>query len=343
MIGFDLLRPGYLLFAPLALLLLAVGLWGLARRRTRLARFVAPHRLGRFAPSASRGRPLLRVLLATAGLSLLVLSLVGPVRGYTNRETYARGLDIVACLDTSRSMLARDLRPDRLERAKRELVGLFERLRGDRCAILAFSGEAREVAPLTHDYRTLTALLDHVTTEDNRRGGTDLAVAIERALEMFDGRNGAYEVIVVLTDGEDLEGRAAEVAEKAKERGIRVFVVGVGTEGGGKIPVKDTNGREGFLRGPDGEEVVSRLAGETLESLARVTGGEYLSTEQSPTPLEDLHRMRISRIEGRELEGGMRRIPHDRFQWSLVLGLLCMLGEVGLRERRGRVGNGRIG
>ncbi|MEW6072095.1 MAG: VWA domain-containing protein, partial [Planctomycetota bacterium] len=301
-----------------------------------------PSRLARFAPLASRGRPLVRLLLAATGLLLLAVSLVGPVRGHTLRETYSHGLDIVACLDTSRSMLARDLRPDRLERAKRELRGLFDLLAGDRCAILAFAGEAREVAPLTHDLRTLAALLAAVSPADNRRGGTDLAAAISRALEVFDGRTGAHEVIVVLTDGEDLEGRAATVAAQAKERGIRVFVVGVGTEGGGKIPVADASGKETFLRGPDGEEVVTRLAGATLENLARVTGGEYLSTEQSPTPLEDLYRHKISRIEGQELVGGKKRIPHDRYQWSLVLALLCMLGEAGMRERRGRSLLGRL-
>jgi len=125
------------------------------------------------------------------------------------------------------------------------------------------------------------------------------------------------------------------VAAQAKERGIRVYVVGVGTEGGGKIPVMEA-GREAFLRGPDGEEVVTRLDGTTLEEIARLTGGEYLSTESSPTPLEELYEKRIRWIEGRDLEGGERIVPHDRYQWTCLLALLCMLGEVGLRERSPR-------
>jgi Ca-activated chloride channel family protein len=313
---------------------LAVGGWSLRRRRALLARLVIPARLARFAPAASGGRALLRLALAAAGILLCTMSVLGPVRGYTFRETSHRGIDIVVGIDTSRSMLARDLKPDRLSRAKREVRGLLESLGGDRCALFAFSGEPREIAPLTHDHRTLELLLDQVSPEDNRVGGTDLAAAIERALEVFDGRTGAHEAIVVLTDGEDLEGRAAQVAETAAERGIRVYVVGIGTAGGGKIPIEEARGREGFLRGPDGQEVVTRLGSTTLENLAEVTGGDYRSVEQSPTPLEDLYRMRISKLAGRDLEGGKRRVPHDRYQWPLVLGLACLLGEIGLRERR---------
>jgi Ca-activated chloride channel family protein len=237
------------------------------------------------------------------------------------------------CLDTSRSMLAQDLRPSRLERAKREVVGLLDLLRGDRVALVAFSGDARDVAPLTRDKGTLAGLLAHVSPDDNREGGTDLAAAIEHALALFDGRTGAHEAIVLLTDGEDLAGEGAKQAEEARKRGIRIFVVGVGTEAGGKIPVME-GGKAAFLRDPDGNEVVTKLERASLERLARSTGGEFLSAEQSPTPLEDLYRARVARIEGREIESGERRVPYDRYQWPLALGLLCLLAELGLGDRR---------
>ena len=340
MIGFELLRPDLAWLLLLAPALAGLGWAGLRRRRRDLARLVAAPRLAAFLPRFSANRARLRVLLASAALALLALSAVGPVRGHTFQDTARRGLDLVVCIDTSRSMLARDLRPSRLERAKREVLGLLEELRGDRCALIAFSGDAREVAPLTHDRVTLAALLEYVTPEDNRLGGTDLAAALERALALFDGRTGSHEAIVLLTDGEDLEGQAAARADEAAERGIRVYVVGVGTQAGGKIPVVDDSGAERFLVGPDGQEVVTRLESGTLRRIAELTGADYLSTEDSPTPLEDLYRRRISRLEGRELEAGRRRIPHDRYQWSLALALGCMLAEAGLRERRGARGGG---
>lgn len=334
MIGFDLLRPELLWVPLLVLIVQLAGLAGLRQKRADLLRLVSTRQLARFAPHASRARSALRLVLACAALLFLGFSILGPVRGYTSRETIRRGLDIVVCLDTSRSMLAQDLRPNRLERAKREVRGLLEHLRGDRCALVAFSGDAREVAPLTHDRQTLGALLEHVSPGDNQRGGTDLAAAIQHSLDLFDGRTGSHEAICLLTDGEDLEGRAAELASMAAERGIRVYVVGVGTEAGGKIPFVDGQGREGFLRGPDGEEVVTRLDGASLTAITERTGGAYLSVEMSPTPLEELYTSRIASLEGREFESGERKVPHDRFQWTLALAVLCMLLEVGLRERR---------
>lgn len=336
MIGFEFLRPGLvglLLLAPLALF---IG-WGAnARSRAELARWVSTRARARFLPGVSRGRAHLRLGLGAAGILFLALAALGPVRGYTYRAISRKGLDLVLCLDTSRSMLAQDLRPSRLERAKREIVGLLDVLHDDRVALVAFSGDARDVAPLTRDRGTLAGLLAYVTPEDNREGGTDLAAAIEHALALFDGRTGAHEAIVLLTDGEDLEGKAAAQAEEAVKRNIRVFVVGVGTEAGGKIPVLDEAGRSAFLRDPEGNEVVTKLGRESLAALAARTGGEFLSAEQAPTPLEDLYRARITKIEGREIEGGERRVPYDRFQWPLALGIAGLVAELFLRQRAPR-------
>ncbi len=334
MIEFEVLRPGLFALLILAPILFMLGLWSLARRRREISVFVSSRRLARFLPDLSFARATARVVLASVSLVLLAVSAVGPVRGYTEREVPRRGLDLVLCLDTSRSMFTQDVRPSRLERAKREVLGLLELLRGDRVALIAFSGDAREVAPLTHDRHTLERLLDYIDPEDNQVGGTDLAVALEHALALFDGRTGAHEAIVLLTDGEDLSGRGTEAAAEAAQRGIRVYVVGIGTALGGKIPVLGRDGRETFLRGPEGEEVVTRLGGDTLVALARSTGGEYLSTEESATPLEELYRARISKLEGRDLSETTRRVPHDRYQWTLCMALLCMIAECAVRERK---------
>jgi Ca-activated chloride channel family protein len=326
-LGFDLLRGGLWPFAALA---------GLAARAREREALVAAPRLARFLPGFSRNRARARVGLATAGTLLLAFSVMGPVRGYTEREVRQRGVDIVVCLDTSRSMLSRDVRPSRFDRAKREIRGLVSRLAGDRVALVGFSGDAREVAPLTHDRSTLLALLDDASPADNRKGGTDIAAALEKALELFDGRSGNHEAIVLLTDGEDLEGEGAKVARDCAERNIRVYVVGVGTEEGGKIPAILADGSEGFLTTARGAEIVTRLDPATLLTLADTTGGIFLATSESPTPLEDLYEVGISRMDRRELEGGLETVPHDRFQWTLALALACILCEVGLRERRPR-------
>lgn len=332
--GFDLLHPENLAALGGAALVAVAGWIGLRARARARARLVAPRQLDRFLPERAPGRAGWRVALAAAAALFLGCALVGPVRGYTEREIRRRGLDIVVCLDTSRSMLVRDLRPDRLTRAKREIAGLIDRLRGDRVALLAFAGDVRRVAPLTHDRAALRAFLETVDPDENRVGGTDLGAALEAALSLFDGRTGAHEAIALVTDGEDLEGRARAVADEARERGIAIYVVGMGTEGGGKIPVVDADGRERFVTDADGQEVVSRMDGTSLRELARSTGGEYLAAERSPTPLEELYDERIAHLEGREYGVRLRRVPHDRFQWFLVLALGAMFVESALRERR---------
>lgn len=337
MMGFDLLRPGLVWWSLLAPLAGVLAWFGLRRARADLARWVAPARQGRFLSGLSHARLLTRAWIGALGLAFLALAAAGPLRGHTWRAVLRKGLDIVVCLDTSRSMLAQDLRPSRLERAKREVKGLLDLVKGDRVALIGFSGDARDVAPLTRDKGTLEDLLAYVTPDDNQMGGTNLAAAIERGLALFDGRSGAHEALVLLTDGEDLSGEGAALAEEARKRNIRVYVVGIGTEAGGKIPIVGPDGKEAFLCDDDGNEVVTRLDRASLEALATTTGGAYLSASESPTPLEDLYRARISRLEGRASEGGERRVPYDRYQWPLVLALVCLTVELAWGARR-RVG-----
>ncbi len=328
--GFSWLRPEDLAWLGSVPVLFGIGAWGISARRRGLRRLVSPRHLQRFSPGRSSWTPLCRLLLAVAAAFFLALSLVGPVRGYSLREVERKGLDIVVCIDTSRSMLVEDLRPNRLERAKREVTGLLEKLKGDRVAVLAFAGDVRQVAPLTHDRNTLGSFIETLSPRDNLIGGTNIGAALESALELFDGRTGSHEAIVLLTDGEDLTGEGQSVAERAAERGIRVYVVGMGTSEGGKI----SDGSSGFIRDEAGAEVVSSLDGSTLEAIADSTGGAYLSASRSALPLEELYDKRMSKLEARALWAGRERIPHDRYQWPLVLALCCMLAESSLRERR---------
>lgn len=332
-LGFELLRPELLPWTALAPLLGVLGLLSLAWRRRARRRLAEPHQVRRLYPGFSGNRALARVLLAAGAALLLGLALIGPVRGFTWREVQRRGLDLVVCVDTSRSMLVPDMGGNRtrLERAKQEVGLLLDRLGGDRVALVGFSGDARDVAPLTRDRAAVRWFLSTMSPRDNRVGGTDLGAALEHAVGLFDDRSGSHEAIVLLTDGEDLEGRGREVAAEAAQRGIEVFVVGMGTEGGGKIPQEGG----GFVRGPDGHEVISRLDSSTLEDIAEETGGAYVAGT-TPLALEKLHDRYIATLEGRVYEEGREKIPHDRFQWPLVLALLCMLLEANLSERRNR-------
>lgn len=330
-LGFEILRPGFSAALASAPVLALLGLWALAARRRARRLLVDAHQERRVLRGFSVNRARARVSLACMGVLLLGIALLGPVRGYTLREVTAKGLDIVVCIDTSRSMLVRDLHPERsrLDEARAQVRLLLDQLRGDRVALLAFSGDVREVAPLTQDTNAVRWFLESLSPLDNRRGGTDLGLALGAALEFFDGRTGAHEAVVLLTDGEDLEGRGLEVAQEAAERGIHVYVVGMGTEEGGKIP----DGARGYVMDAAGHEVVSTLDGATLEAIAAATGGAYVSA-RTPLALERLYTRYVSRLEGRGYRQGKEKIPHDRYQWPLVLAVACMILETALREQR---------
>ena len=330
LLGFELLRPIDLVWLLLVPVLALLGVRALRRSEEEARAMVAPERLERFFGGLVPGATRLRLVLGSAGVALLALAVTGPVRGFTLREVERKGLDLIVCLDASKSMLVPDLGRTRLEEAKRQVKALFPRLQGDRIALISFSGEARRIAPLTRDHTTLGWFLDGVDPGDHALGGTDLAAALQEALDLFDGRSGSHEAVVLITDGEDHGGRGLELAEEASRQGIAVHVLGVGTELGGKIPQPDG----GWVVGPDGQEVVSRLVPDTLEAIARVSGGRYRGTEGSVLALERLYDEAIGTMEGRTYDRGLERIPHDRFQWPLVLGLACMITSLALRGRR---------
>jgi len=331
LLGFEgILRPYWLVALIGAPLLALVGAYGLSRKRRERALLVDPRHQPRFLPGFAPARAVWRIIFAVLASFFLAFSLLGPINGYSLREVRRKGLDIVLCVDTSRSMLVQDVKPNRLSRARREVRGLLDRLQGDRAALLAFAGSVRRVAPLTHDRKTLAAFVDDLSVDENLVGGTNLGGAIDEALLLLDGRRGAHEVIVLITDGEDLEGIGLEAAQRATEQGIRIFVVGMGTEGGGKIP----DGRRGFVRDERGAEVVSALADASLRAIAGQTNGTYISSSMSVTPLEELYDKRLTSLEGRELVSGKERVPHDQYWIFAALAMVCMLLEVSLRERR---------
>jgi Ca-activated chloride channel family protein len=281
-----------------------------------------------------RRRALLRALLCAGATLLIVVSLLGPVRGFALVPVATRQIDVVVALDTSRSMLVEDVTPNRLERAKAEIGALFEAIQGERVALVAFAGLARNVTPLTRDVETAQFFLQRLSPEDNRKGGTDLAAALRLALERFEPENGANQAVVLVTDGEDLTGEGLAAAQEAAKRGIRVHVLGMGTPGGGKVP----DGVGGFVVDPEADggpqEVVSRLESSSLKAIASATGGIYLEAKGRVLPLEELYRRAIASMEGRDIVDGKERVPRDRFQWTLALAFLLLVLEGSWRETK---------
>jgi Ca-activated chloride channel family protein len=283
-----------LLLAPLAWVLLV----GASRARARKLEGV----LGPRVPVRRR-----RYGFLAAGLLLALVAVLGPAWGAAEGDV--RGADIAICLDVSRSMLARDVDPDRLSRAKAEVKALASRATGDRLGLVVFAGEARAMVPLTDDMASFSEILSLADPTSVGRGGTDLGAALEAALDLLKGQPGA---VVLLTDGEDLGGKGLAAARLVGERGVAVHCVGVGTELGGKIATEG-----GFVRDRSGEDVVFAMDPAGLRAIAAATGGTF----GAEVPDISVAR-RAGTSERRE----------NRYQWFLAAAVLLWI--VDLARRR---------
>ncbi len=299
------------------------------RRGRRLSQSVGLRAHLRIGELSLRRRRIGHILFLSA-VCLVVIAAMQPRWGRGAGTLTPRGVDIVVCLDVSRSMLARDLSPSRLDRARREIRAFAGRAEGDRLGLVVFAGEARLLVPLTKDLRSFAQLMDQADPLIVARGGTDLGAALLTALKALDRRAGT---ILLLTDGDDLEGRGLSVAKTCKERGIAVHTVGFGSVRGAKIPVTE-EGRETFLSDRSGVEVVSAMDEQGLSRIADLTGGEFLAAADAAQPLIQLYDDHIRPMARQTFLAEERRERENRYQWPLLLAFLLLWVDLGLCEKR---------
>lgn len=332
-IAFQFLRLD-LWWVPVAALALWLLFWlhDLRRRRRSLAWLGARQPWLSEAASGSL-RPFRRACFGL-GLLLAGTAALGPSFGGTEAEPDDAAVDIVVCLDVSRSMLAADQAPDRLRFAKAAITRLAEAAGGDRIGLVLFAGEARRWVPLTADGPAFIEMLDPVEPALVMTGGTDLAAPLALAREMFDGQRVDAPQVVLVTDGEDNAGSGRAEAERLRERGIFVHAVGMGTTRGGKIPLPRAAGGTGFLTDRQGREVVTRLADADLKALVAAGGGDYIAAADREEPLlalyEDAIRPRAV-TTSRAASGSRRR---DDYPWLLIPAWLLLALHLTLTDRR---------
>lgn len=295
------------------------------RRRVRLERFAGHELLGRLARTAGGERMVIRYALFLLALTFIILAAARPMWGTRVNEVARRGVDVIIAMDTSLSMDAEDIKPSRLRKAKLEMTGLVDRLRGDRVGLVAFAGSAFVQCPLTLDHSAAKMFLDIMDTGLIPRPGTALSLAISTSMEAFRSRERKYKVLVLLTDGEDHEGDPVAVARAAAEEGVVIHTVGIGSPSGEPIPMRDERGKiTGYKKDRQGEVVTSRLDEETLRAIAHATGGLYVRATQGEVELDTLV-AEISGMEKRELQSKLHAGLEERFQYPLALALLLLI------------------
>ena len=305
------------------------------KKKKALALFAHSDVLSRLLVWVSFPRQYFKAALICAAALFAVLSLIEPKWGYKWQEVKRKGVDIIVALDVSRSMLAQDIKPSRLERAKIEIGDFLNHLQGDRIGLLVFAGTAFMQCPLTLDYGAFKLFLDQVDTTVISRGGTNIGRAIERAEESFLEGENKYKIIIFITDGEDLEGKAVEVAEEAKKRGIKIFTVGLGSSEGVPIPVFDDQGNKSYIRDKAGNMVLSKLDETTLQKIALYTGGAYVNGNNSQgLGLKEIYNEKILNLEKRELKSTMQKRFENRFQIPLMIAVILLILEFFISEKK---------
>lgn len=299
-------------------------LFGARKRRRSLVDFAGERLAESLAPGSSWRKGLLKAALRTAAVSLLVLALAGPQLGSQLVKVEREGIDLVVALDASLSMLAEDMKPNRLEAAKREIVDLIDGLKGDRVGVVVFAGDAFVLCPLTVDYDAALMLVQTADVTMLSRPGTAIDQAVRRSLDLFPEEGKADRLMIVVTDGEDHEGDPIAAAEEAAERGVRIYTIGIGSPSGELIPMRGTGGSIGGYKKDDaGETVLTRLDEETLRKIARATGGQYLPATREGLELKVLYR-EISGMEKAAIKGEFLERKKDRFSWFLAAAFLLL-------------------
>jgi Ca-activated chloride channel family protein len=318
--------------------LMLIGMWYRydARQKTALKQFVAAHLLPQLTRSISVAGRRTRRGLYLAAVACLFLALSGPRVGYRWEAITRRGYDIVFALDTSRSMSTPDVKPDRLTRAKFAIDDFTAQLDGDAVGIVAFAGRAFLVCPITLDYAAFRESLSLIDTNTIARGGTNLSSAIREARSALERRPGSDKVLILVTDGEDLEGDSLAAARSAqREAGLKIFTVGVGTAAGELIPVPPEQGG-GFVKDDAGALVKSHLDEQALKAIAAAGGGVYAPLGTQGEGLVSIFKAVFGSVAKHDLAIRRRKIYIERYQWPLAasIGLLFASLMVGTRRRR---------
>jgi len=304
------------------------------QRRRALELFAAPHLLPVMAPTLNERLGLVRAALVTVAIVSLMLALALPRWGYHWQEVKRRGIDIFVALDVSKSMLAQDVRPSRLEQAKFAVRDLLKMAAGDRVGLIAFAGTTFISCPLTLDHAAVQLMLEDMTPDVIPLGGTDIAGAIKEAMRGFGRSADRNRALILITDGEATEGNAVPAAKTAANLGIKIFTIGIGTTSGELIPVPAEGGSREFLKDRDGRVVQTKLDEATLQEIALATKGYYVHATAGNFGLDTIYRDGIETMAPKDFETQLMKRYEERFQWPLGLALALLMVEALLRERR---------
>ncbi len=326
--------PENLILLILVVLLGIFYLWVISRKKKLLARFGDLFLVMKNAPQISFARQGGKAALLLVGVLFLVLTL-SQLQCGTHMEMMKReGIDIIIAIDVSNSMLAEDMKPSRISKARQEVRGIIDRLKGDRIGLVAFAGEAFVQCPLTLDYSAAQIFLDIIDVGLVPKQGTAIGDAIRVADGAFEKQEKKHKVLLLLTDGEDHNSDPLGAADEAREEGVKIYTIGIGSSAGEPIPITDRTGAKvGYKKDQNGEVVITKADEVTLQKIALTTGGKYYHSTAGEMELDKVYD-EISKMEKKELEGRLLMQYEDRFQYPLILAIFLIVIEFFVSEKK---------
>lgn len=325
---------GYLWFWLLIILAVAAVIYGRIQRRKSLHLYAGSELSSKMADGYRSGLRRLKDQLWIWGLVFLGIALLGPAVGKKLTEVKRRGLDVVLALDTSVSMKAEDIKPNRLERAKFELSRFIDQLQGDRVGVVAFAGTSYLQCPLTLDYSAAKLFLDACDTGVIGTQGTAIADAIGTAMKSFNVSEKKHKVIIVVSDGEDHEGDVNEMTEQAADEGVVIYAVGIGSLTGVPIPLRSqVTGEVEFKKDRAGHVVTTSLEEEAMQKIAALTNGKYYNLNADGNAFQKIAR-EIFGMEKKTVRSHEYSDYQQRYQIFLFIGLILLLGEIFIPEKK---------
>ncbi len=327
-------NPAMLLGFWLLPVLTALLVWSVKNRQKVLERFARGQMLSEINRSVHGEAVRLKAVLFILVFVFSIMALARPQWGYEWQDVKRHGIDLVVAVDVSKSMLTQDVKPNRLERTKLAVKDLLKELQGDRISIVAFAGSAFPICPLTADYSGVMMSLENLNTDTIPRGGTNIALAIEEAMKQTQNTESQHKAIIILTDGENLENEPLAMAKQAKDKGIKIYCIGIGTQEGELIRVQNPSGEWGFLKDSQGNFVKSRLNENLLQQIALTTGGIYVRASGAKFGLDLIYEQELSKLEKRDIEAKQEKKYFERFQVALGLALILLIWETTIVTRK---------
>jgi|TARA_B110000027_G_scaffold12769_1_gene11912 Ca-activated chloride channel family protein len=313
--------------------MLMVFLWTFFWKKRTQKSFGSAVVLKRLSPDLSFFKSSLKFITLCLAVGFLVIGLINPKIG-TKLETIKReGVDIVFAIDVSKSMLAEDVAPNRLEKSKQLVTQIINNLASDRVGIIAYAGKAFPQLPITTDYASAKMFLQSMNTDMLSSQGTAINEAIELSRNYFDDEEQTNRVLIIISDGEDHNDLSVEVAEAASEEGIKIYTIGVGSEKGGPIPLKRNGVVMSYKKDQNNETVITKLNEETLRLIANEAKGGYINGSQTADVVEQIRAV-LSAMDKKEFEAKEFAEYKDQFQWFLGIGLFFLILDVLLLERK---------